>query len=308
MKQESGPQVRGIHAGGDRLGESPLWDEREQCLYWLDMGDRMLGGEQAASLQRWSADDGGHRRWPLPGVVGCFALAARGGAVLAMDDGVHHLDLASGVLRQLACRPLDAAQRAAGLRYNDGRCDRQGRLWIGQAQRTQPGQAAIGSLSRYDDRGLVGGWLPGIGIANGIAFSPTGERMYYGDAARREVYVCDYDTARGEPGRPRLFARAPDGAMLDGAAVDAEGGYWQALFGAGRVRRYTPDGRVEREIELPTANPTMLAFGGPALRTLFITTATLALRPEALAAQPLAGALLAMEVDVPGLPEPRCVV
>lgn len=303
MKPRPDAGVRCAYAAGDRLGESPVWDERAQRLYWLEMGDRALGGDQPAALQSWSPASGDYRRWPLPGTVGCFALREAGGVVLAMDDGVHLLDLADGRLRGLATAPWRDDQRQAGLRSNDGRCDRQGRFWFGQAQRVGAADRPLGALSRHDGATLRGGWLPGIGIANGLAFSPAGDRLYYGDAARRTVYVCDYDIHRGEPGPPRLFATAPEGCMLDGAAVDAEGGYWQALFGAGRLRRYTPDGRVEREIRLPTDNPTMLAFGGPDLRTLYITTATLALR----APQPLAGAVLAVAAPVPGLPEPRFI-
>lgn len=299
-------EVRCAYAAAAALGESPVWDPQHQRLYWIDMGNRAHGGEAGASLHQWSPATDAHRVWSLPEHVGCFALRDGDGAILAMGAGVHDLDFETGQITPLSLASFTDTQRRAGLRYNDGRCDRQGRFWFGQAQQVSAElPRGLGALSCYDGHQLRTGILPGITVSNSLAFSPDGRTLYYGDVLRWTVYACDYDPEHGVPGAPRPFITVPEGTIVDGAAVDAEGGYWLALYRAGKVVRYRTDGTVDREIALPVSCPTMLAFGGPELRTLYITTASHSLTAQQRDEQPLAGAVLAVDVDIAGLAEPR---
>lgn len=290
--------VRCVLAAEAQLGESPVWSVAEQALYWIDMGAWADRGV-APSLNRYDPASGATRRWQLSEPVGCVALR-EGGALLALNSGIHDFDFARQQLRLLEKSGFDPAQ----LRYNDGRCDRQGRFWIGQAQNVGPDiPRGLGALSCYDGRSLRA-HIHGITVSNGLAFSPDGRTMYYADVLQWRVYACDYDSERGVPGEPRVFIEFPRGVVPDGAAVDAEGGYWIALYNAGKVARYWPDGRLDREIALPVSCPTMVAFGGADLSTLYITSASHRLSEAERAAQPLAGGIFCCEPGVRGLPEP----
>lgn len=278
------------------LGESPMWSQAERALYWIDIG----GDGHRAALHRHDPYGNASRSWPLPESVGALALCD-GGAILALQSGLHRLDFASGDLRLLA----PAAHDRERLRYNDGRCDRQGRFWIGQAQtRVGDGPNGQGALWRYDGHTLQA-IVPDIGVANGIAFSADGRTMYYADVLRSTVFACDYDIETGLPGAAREFVRFAPGVVPDGATVDADGGYWIALYRAGKLARHGPDGRLDREIALPVSCPTMVAFGGDELDLLFVTSASHRLTAAERAAQPQAGGLFCCRPGVRGLPETR---
>lgn len=281
-----------------QLGESPVWSQREQALYWIDMGhDDPCEG---VSINCFNPASGRNQSWPLSERIGAFALSEGGGALLALRSGMHHFDFKTGQTRLLA----PSAFTSPLLRYNDGRCDRQGRFWVGQAQPVAPDiPRGQGALCRYDGHTLSthGG---GITCSNGMAFSPDGRTMYYADVLQWRVFACDYDPERGTMGPTRTFIEFPKGVVPDGAAVDAEGGYWIALYNAGKLARYLPDGSLDREIALPVSCPTMVAFGGADLGTLYITTAQHRLTPEQRAQQPQAGMLLSCRPGVQGLPEP----
>lgn len=293
-------QLRCALAASAHLGESPVWSVSEQVLYWIDMGNGSGSAAHGATFNRFNPATGTSRAWPLPEPIGAFALTETGGALLALRSGMHHFDVVTGTLRLLQASPFDAAQ----LRFNDGRCDRQGRFWIGQAQNIGPDlPRGLGALCRYDGHTLDA-QIPGITVSNALAFSPDGRIMYYADVLQWCVFACDYDIERGVPGTPRRFLQFAQGVVPDGAAVDAEGGYWLALYNAGKVARYLPDGSLDREIALPVSCPTMVAFGGAALDTLYITTARHRLSAAQLAQQPLAGSILCCEPGVRGLPEP----
>lgn len=294
-------EVDCVLAAGAQLGETPTWSLAEQVLYWIDMGAWAEDGSGVApSLNRFDPASGATRSWPLAEPIGAFALRD-GGALLALSSGLHDFEFATQRLQLLQASGFDAAQ----LRYNDGRCDRQGRFWIGQAQQRIGADLprGLGALSRYDGRSLRA-MIPGITVSNGLAFSPDGRTLYYADVLQWRVYACDYDIERGEPGPPRQFLSFPQGVVPDGAAVDAEGGYWIALYNAGKVARYWPDGRFDREIRLPVSCPTMLAFGGADLGTLYITSASHRLTAAQRAEQPLAGGIFSCRPGVRGLAEP----
>ncbi|MGH6960465.1 MAG: SMP-30/gluconolactonase/LRE family protein, partial [Dongiaceae bacterium] len=190
-----------------------------------------------------------------------------------------------------------------GHRFNDGRCDRQGRFWVGTMHHTT--RAPEGVLYRLDRRRELVGRQSAICIPNSLAWSPDGNTMYFADSLLYAIFAYDYDTASGEMGRKRVFARTQAPGFPDGSTVDAEGYLWNAEFNSWRVVRYAPDGRVDRRIEMPAQRPTCCAFGGANLDVLYVTTASWQLSADEHRAQPLAGALLALDVGVRGIPEAR---
>lgn len=282
-------QVECVVKGEDRLGECPLWCEREQVLWWID--------SRAPSLKRWDPSAGGVRVLALPSVVGSVAFRERGGMLAALQTGIHFLDPATGVLET-------AAQPEAHLpenRFNDGRCDRAGRFWAGTMSdaRREPS----GSLYRLAANLECTRMRGDIVVPNSIAWSPDDRTMYFADTHRTRIWAFDYDLADGAISNERVLAEG--GGRPDGSCVDADGGLWNAEYGGWRIVRHAPDGRIDRVIEMPVANPTCCCFGGAALDTLYVTSATQRLTPEDRAKQPLAGSVFAVRPGVNGLPEAR---
>lgn len=278
--------------GVSGVGESPVWDAGAGALHWVDLFGPTVHTSASAGAEP--------RTWELSSMPGCLALAGRADAVVAMDSGIWHLDLSDGASTCLVPAPYDWAQ----YHFTDGRCDELGRLWIGTNKRARSG-APRGSSAFYrlDDRGLVR-MFDGVTISNGLAFSPDATRMYHADTVDDSLWVCDYDLATGEASDRRLLTRLRPGSMPDGAAVDVEGYYWVAMYGARCVVRFTPDGDVDTVVEAPVAHPTMVAFGGPDLSTLFLTSARQFADAETLSREPSTGAVFHAEIGVRGLPEP----
>jgi sugar lactone lactonase YvrE len=232
--------------------------------------------------------------------VGSLALCADGKLLVALDLALHTFDPESGALTKL-CQ-VEPAQ--LDNRLNDGRCDKTGRFWVGTIdnQLTRPN----GGFYRVDADGTITRQFGDVMVSNTVAISPDQRTLYFSDTRRYTTWAFDLDVERGTLANRRVFADHT--AMRDrpdGACVDAQGYLWNAVFAGARVIRYAPDGRIDRTVEVPTTNPTCVCLGGPELKTLFITTAAKFLTAEQLRAQPLAGALLALDVDVPGLPEAR---
>ncbi len=277
----------------DILGESPLWDERAQALYWVDI--------RRPAVRRLHAASGRVDTWPLPAMVGSIALTEDGRLLAAMGADIALFDPATGGCETLATLP----QRIDGHRFNDGRCDRQGRFFVGTMHNVT--RAAEGMLYRLQGRGELVPVLRGLCIPNSLAWSPDGTTMYFADSLTHRIDAYDFDIASGTPANVRVFARSTPPGFPDGATVDAEGFLWSAQFRNSQVVRYAPDGRVDRVIAMPVDKPTAVAFGGADLGVLYITTASQHMTPDELAAQPLAGALLAMDAGVRGLPEPRFI-
>jgi sugar lactone lactonase YvrE len=281
-----------VLAAGDETGESPVWDEQAQALWWTDIPGRRLH-----VLHK----DGAEQVFPAPGRVGSFALRRDGGLVLGMENGLAFWDPPNG-------DPVPVAEPERGLvehRFNDGRCDRQGRFLVGSMNLHRTGPT--GQLWRLDGPdGAVTRLTGKVSVANGLAFTPDGARMFWACSREARVWAFDYDRDTGTPRNRRTWldeGAAP--GRPDGAAIDAEGCYWSARWMGGCVARFTPDGTLDRIIRLPVSRVTMCAFGGPDLRTLFITTAREGMTPEELAQEPLAGGLFAAQVGAAGLPEPR---
>jgi len=259
-------RVAGVHCA---TGESPLWHAGEQSWYWVDIPARRVWRLEHAS--------GATRSWQTPEMVACIAAAHGGALVAGMESGIFHLTL--GADGQAAARKLAAPPRAelgAGMRFNDGRCDRQGRFWSGTMFMDMGAAKAVGGLYRYSvDGTLHGPAVSNLLTQNGLAFAPDGRTMYLSDShpQRRTVWAYDYDTDAGLPHNERVFLDLKgQTGRPDGAAVDADGCYWTCANDGGVLQRYTPQGKLDRELALPMAKPSMCAFGGPDLRTLLVTS------------------------------------
>jgi sugar lactone lactonase YvrE len=289
-----------------QLGESPFWHPDEGALYWCDIPGK--------ALHRWvmdgaavagSAAGNAHTQWNFDCEPASCAPMLGGLLMLAMRDGLWTFDTASGQRKRLAPPPYDPALE----RFNDGKADPQGRFWVGSMY--EPRDQALAGLYRWSQGKLVR-MAGDATVSNGLAWSPDGNTMLWSDTKSHLIHAFDFDGATGNLSRQRVFARfAPraDGQPLahyggrpDGAAVDAEGCYWYAMYEGQRLLRLAPDGQVLRDLPLPVRCATMPCFGGPDLRTMFITTASANRPADELAAQPLAGRVLTLRVDVPGLP------
>ncbi|MBK6006864.1 SMP-30/gluconolactonase/LRE family protein [Ramlibacter ginsenosidimutans] len=274
----------------DILGESPLWDEREQCLWWVDI--------RQPALRRLDHASGRVQTWPMPALVGSIALVEDGRLLVALPQQLALFDAHDASLTPF----VEPARMPAEHRFNDGRCDRQGRFWVGSMNNlTRAPEGVLYCLEGRTMRAHRGG----ICIPNSLAFSPDGGTMYFADSLRYTLFAYDYGPATGELGADRVLATTEPPGFPDGSTVDADGFLWNAEFNAARLVRYASDGRIDRVIAMPVPRPTCCAFGGPELDVLYVTTASQQMSPQELQAQPLAGALLALDVGVRGLPEPR---
>ncbi|MDO5604843.1 MAG: SMP-30/gluconolactonase/LRE family protein [Paracoccus sp. (in: a-proteobacteria)] len=277
---------------GATLGESPVWEAGRQTLRLTDI--------DGCRLHRFDPATGRVATLDLPEEMGCFAPARGGGIIAAMRSGIWHMD-EDGTRRQLAPNP----ETHAGSRFNDGNTDPRGRLIAGTIDPERQGRAR---LYRYDRRGLAV-LAEGLMTSNGVAFSPDGRTLYHADTPRFTIHAYDYDAGAGEIGNRRVFARldpdAPDRGRPDGAAVDAEGCYWTALYQGARVHRYAPTGELLASYPVPAQSPTMPCFGGADMRTLYVTSARGGCTGEQLARYPASGGIFAMRTDVPGLIRPQ---
>lgn len=258
-------KVSGVHC---TVGESPTWHAGEGAWYWVDIPARRI----------WRLDyaSGATRSWEAPEMVACVSPAARG-FIAGMESGIFHLSLredGSVSAERLATPP--ASELGEGMRFNDGRCDRQGRFWAGTMFMDMAAERAVGKLYRYAaGEGISKPFVSGMLTQNGTAFSPRGDVMYLSDShpKRRMVWAFDYDTASGTPHNKRIFLDlGAQKGRPDGAAVDADGCYWTCANDGGQLQRYTPAGALDREIALPFAKPSMCSFGGPDLSTLLVTS------------------------------------
>ena len=279
-------------------GESPVWSTTQQALYWVDI--------PAKRLHRWSPSDGKEQSWQASQMLACIAQAGDGHWIAAMENGLFAITPhADGSLDSRLLASVTHAQ--PGMRFNDGRCDRQGRFWAGTMLMDMAAGAPVGAMYRYNagQTEPLTAQLQGFIVPNGLAFSPDGNTLYLSDSHPdvQKIWAFDYDTDSGTPHNRRLFVdMSKHPGRPDGAAVDAEGCYWICGNDAGLIHRFTPGGKLDRSLAVPVKKPAMCAFGGADLDTLFVTS----IRPAGdLADQPLAGGVFALRPGVKGLPEPR---
>jgi L-arabinonolactonase len=277
------------------LGECPLWSDLDERLYWVDIeGEAIHRYDPATNLDECRS---------VPGRPGSIALTAEAGRLLvAIGQGLAFFEWDSGAWHEWIRLEPDGT----GNRLNDGRCDPAGRFWVGSMFDPAAARRFTGMLHRVGPGGDVATVRSGIGVANGLAFSPDGSTMYFADTPRETVWAYDYDVASGDASNERVFL---DFGGLpgrpDGACVDEDGCYWIACVYGWTVLRVTPDGAIDRRIELPVERPTMPAFGGLGLTTLYVTSiGEGGARPTA-PGQRDPGGLFAIETGSRGLIEPR---
>lgn len=293
------PQAELLVDARHGTGESPVWHVGEQALYWVDI--------PARALWRMDATSGQLSSWLAPEMLACIARAGRPGRWIAgMESGIFELQTEGAAMQTKLLAPV--AHASQNMRFNDGRCDRQGRFWAGTMQMDMGLASTAGALYRFDAAGLQM-VIDGLITPNGLGFSPDGRTLYLSDShpSVQSIWAFDYDTESGMPSKRRLFVdmNAFPGRP-DGAAVDADGCYWICGNDAGLIHRFTPAGKLDRSLAVPVKKPAMCAFGGAGLDTLFVTS----IRPGGdvdLSDQPLAGSVFALRPGVRGLPEPAFV-
>ena len=278
------------------VGESPLWRADEQALYWVDI--------PAKQLHCVTPADGVHRQWTFPEQVACFSFDASGALLAGCETGLFSVRLGQpGTVAPDEWRRVAAPMfPAAGMRFNDGRCDRQGRFWAGTMVQDMSLASDAGALFCLDEQGgLSAPLVEGLVTQNGLGFSPDSRTLYLSDShpTRRRVWAFDFDAESGALSARRLFVDMNQyPGRPDGAAVDADGCYWTCANDGSRLLRFTPAGTLEREIVLPVSKPSMCAFGGRDFDTLFVTS----IRPGA-GANAHDGHVFAVRCGVQGLAE-----
>ena len=275
------------------LGESPVWSAAEGRLYWIDIDGR--------AVHRFDPATGLDEHRAMPGRPGSIALTGSPGRLLvAMEHRLTFLDWPSGTIEDW----LELEPEGLGTRLNDGRCDPSGRFWVGSMTDKGARNPGRGSLYRIDPDGTVEAFKTDIGVSNALAFSPDAMTMYYADTHQDVVWAYDYDAASGTPSRERVFLDFADlPGRPDGSCVDADGCYWIACVYGSAVLRFTPDGTVDRQVSLTAPKPTMPAFGGASMTTLFVTTIGGGGSHDVDPAYPEAGGIFALETDIQGVPE-----
>lgn len=274
-----------------KLAECPRWDDENALLYFVDI--------DSYELHRFSVKENKHSVRKFDEEIGCFSLKEDGGFIAAFRSGVYTFDSFDGDLKPYWL--ADYNQKTT--RFNDGRCDYQGRFLAGTMY--APKDALQGALYQFSDQKHdildQAAWT-----SNGLAFSPDGSIMYYSDTPNHVVYCFDYDMKTGTATNKREFIRFPHGnGRPDGAAVDSAGNYWTALYQGQRVVQINPQGEIIAEYPVPAIYPTMVAFGGENLKTLYISTCRAAHTEEELRQYPQAGGIFSIELDVAGLKEPK---
>jgi sugar lactone lactonase YvrE len=290
----------------DQLGESPFWHPAEGRLYWMDIPGRQLHRLDVAS--------GAQQSWSMPSEPGCMAPAESGGLVIALRSGVYRARVWGGALDCIVPAPYDTAT----MRFNDGKADPKGRFWSGTIDETrQAANAQLWSLDCRDQRPRLEAKAGDATTGNGLAWSPDASTLYWADTPSHAVRAWDWSADDNALSRPRVFASWPGkpagwqagmdnnggyGGRPDGAAVDAKGNYWVAMFEGGRILQLSPTGETLADWPLPAQCPTMPCFGGDDLQTLYVTTASQNRTAAELRAFPDSGCVFAMRVAVPGLP------
>ena len=255
------PKITRIGTVRCTVGEGPVWDIAEQALYFVDLLGRRL----------WRYEPGAQAmdHWDMPGMIGSMALREGGGALVALDDGFHTVDLSTGVATPFA-RPAAMTDK---VQFNDGKADPRGRFLAATQARSLQEPEPLGSLYSLAPDGAVVTLDGPVHVPNGPCWSPDGATFYFSDSVPRTVFAYDYDLETGAVANRRVFADTSAlGGIPDGATVDTQGRYWVAICLAGKIACYRPDGVVERIIDVPVKMPGSVMFGGPDLDRLFMTS------------------------------------
>jgi sugar lactone lactonase YvrE len=273
------------------LGEGVLWNDRTQTAWWTDI--------QGARLFEYDIDSGRLTRRDMPHRVACFGFV-EGGAdlIVAFDCGIALYSLRTGAVEwRVAPGTLPE-----GLRFNDGKVDAQGRFWVGTMVEGAPAAAGAAALYCYEPGRGLSSHIEGVTISNGLCWSPDATVLYHADSATNAIRAHAFDLGRGVITGRREFAATPAHIQPDGSTVDAAGGVWNAQWGGSRVVRYTAQGELDVIIGMPVSQPSCVAFGGPDLDLLLVTSARIGLTPEQLAAEPGAGHMFVYRTNFRGMP------
>ena len=274
-----------------KLAECPRWDERTQTLYFVDIDSFKLHAYNTVTKQLDSRE--------FDEEIGCFSLSQNGGYIAAFRSGVYTFNDFHGELTPYWLADYDQVST----RFNDGRCDAKGRFMAGTMY--APKDAFKGALYQFD-QGQTKILDQAAWTSNGLAFSPDNKTMYYSDTPNHVIYQFDYDLVTGAATNKRVFVQFPHGnGRPDGGAVDTDGNYWSALYQGQRVVKISPAGEILEEHSVPATYPTMVAFGGPDMKTLFVSTCRSAQTTEELETFPQAGGIFALDVNAQGQIEPR---
>jgi sugar lactone lactonase YvrE len=282
------------------VAEAPFWDADDGALWWVDITRK--------EVLRWRPGSETPRRWPVPDFPSAVVLRRRSGALVALRDGLYFMELETGRL-DCFCRP--EADRPDN-RSNEGKCDALGRFWLGTMQNNlnpdgsdREMTRSTGALYCVRPDGSSTRAVDGVGLANTLAWTADDGTLYFGDSLANLIWAFDCDLETGQLANRRVFTHESLPGFCDGSAIDAEGYLWNARFAGATVVRVAPDGRVAGIVELPVTNPTSCCFGGPDLKTLYVTSARFTLSDEQLRRNPLEGALLALHPEVGGTPSHR---
>jgi L-arabinonolactonase len=285
--------VLDLHAD---LGECPTWSARDQRLYWVDIGNR--------AVYRFDPATGENERRELAVRPGSLALTGDPDRLLVAAE--HQLLDMTWSTGETTVR-ADIEPDGDNKRLNDGRCDPAGRFWVGSMDLPSSSGQKAGMLHRFEPDGTHEVVATGVTVSNGLAFSPDGSTMYWADTGRATVWAYDFDLDSGTRTNERVFLDFSGSDLPgkpDGACVDEDGCYWVACVYGWSLLRATPDGKVDRIIELPIERPTMPAFGGPDLDTIYLTSLRHGGSVDLAPGQPQAGGVFALTPGVKGIPEP----
>lgn len=290
-----------VHDAPMLVGESAIWHEVESALYWVDI--------EGLTVNRLHAASGKFSSWKMGSNPSALAIDDNNFLVVATRERLLRLNTTDGAETPIADAPYDTSK----VRFNDGRVDPAGRFWIGTMYEPRDQPAAEMYVLARDN--LRCAWRGGMTNSNGLAWSLDGRTMFHADTTTHRIDCYDFDVATGEHSNRRTILTfptdktAPDyGGRPDGATMDSEGMYWVAMFEGGRVLRISPAGEILREIKLPVRCPTSVCFGGPDLRTLYITSASQGRSSEELAQYPHTGKVLSVRLDVAGREEPEYAI
>ena len=273
-----------------QIGESPVWCVEEQTLYWVDITE--------PAIHRFDPTSGATQCWKMPTQIGSIGLREEGGAVIVLRNGFHLFDFRTSQLRFIG----DPESHLTMTRFNDGKVSPDGRFWAGTMD-DRADKQPIGALYRLDQDLTWHRRVVGLRGSNGLAWSTDGRTMYHSDSRIGTIYAYDYDLNTGEVANRHIFApQTVQSGRPDGAATDIEGHYWSAGVTVGVLNRWSPEGSLVKQIELPCSAPTMPCFGGTDMKTIYVTSLTKGQSAEKLAAKPLSGGLFALNVGVAGVP------
>lgn len=278
-----------------RLGEGPVWDATQQVLYWVDIYNHRVHQFNPSAGSNPCGIGKAARFFDVGDVVGAVAPAGPNRLILAQRHHLAILDTETGTTQPIALVEVDLPEN----RFNDGKCDCQGRFWFG----SMCPDKAQGSLYRYDPDGALHTMETGLTISNGLGWSPDETTFYLTDSVHQKIYAYDFEPTIGSIYNRRIFVDLTGAAFYpDGLTIDQEGHVWSAMWDGWCIVRFDPQGKEVLRIPLPVQRPTSCTFGGTDLRSLYITTASVGLSEQEIERSFYAGDLFCLKTDITGLP------